>query len=119
MRSNRVFLFMFAFVAVIFVFTAILFAQEGVPEDFDWTAFGVNTGVIAGIITITQILKSYIPDSIKKFTILFPIVLSVGAFFIVGGSQPAENVLYWAGAAAYLFKIANKMNILSSVEKKE
>jgi len=49
--------------------------------------------------------------------VFVPIVLSTAAFFLMGGDQPTENVLYWAAAAGYLWKIANTItpeNVLKS-----
>lgn len=100
----RVALYVFLLLSGVFVASA--FAQEGIPPD--WESLGVNTGIIAGIITITQIVKQFFPDNLKKYIVIVPIVLSAGVFFVAGGNQPAENVLFWAAAAAYLFKVGQQ-----------
>ena len=80
----------------------------------DWINLGVNVGIIGSIIAIVQLFKQYIPE---KLVVFAPILLSVVAFFVVGGDQPKENVLYWAAAAGYLWKLANVVtpkNVLKS-----
>lgn len=110
MFGIKIFIFVVAIVCVLFIGTAL--AQDSGP--FDWTELGVNVGVIGSIIAVVQLLKRFIPD---KFVVFAPMVLSAAAFFIMGGDQPTENVLYWAAAAGYLWKIANKLtpdNVLKS-----
>jgi len=112
MFNRRIFVII---LAILFIFTVgILFAQEFPAEDFDWESLGVNIGIIGAIIALVQIFKKWIPAG---FVIFAPIVLSIAAFFVVGGEQPTENVLYWAAAAGYLWKIANKVlpeNVMKS-----
>ena len=112
---RRTFLIFFAALLLVFMVTVALAQESG---DFDWGSLGVNVGIIGAIIVLVQIFKKYIPE---KFVVFAPIVLSVAAFFVVGGGeQPSENVLYWAAAAGYLWKIANKItpdNILKSKAK--
>jgi len=104
MFARRIFI---TILAILFIFAVgILFAQEFPEEGFNWASLGVNVGIIGAIIAIVQIFKKYIP---VKFVVFAPIVLSVAAFFVMGGDQPTENVLYWAAAAGYLWKIANKI----------
>ena len=108
-RRNVLFAFALFF---IFAFASILFAQDS--GSFDWGNLGVNLGIIGAIIAIVQMFKQYIPD---KLVVFVPIVLSTAAFFLMGGDQPTENVLYWAAAAGYLWKIANTItpeNVLKS-----
>jgi len=108
-RRNVLFVFLLFF---IFVCGSLLFAQDS--GGFDWGNLGVNLGIIGAIIAIVQMFKQYIPD---KLVVFVPIVLSAAAFFLMGGDQPAENVLYWAAAAGYLWKIANTItpeNVLKS-----
>ena len=98
--------------ALFFLMVTALFAQDS--GSFDWGNLGVNLGIIGAIIAIVQMFKQYIPD---KLVVFVPIVLSTAAFFLMGGDQPTENVLYWAAAAGYLWKIANTItpeNVLKS-----
>lgn len=99
-------------IALFFLMATALFAQDS--GGFDWGNLGVNLGIIGAIIAIVQMFKQYIPD---KLVVFVPIVLSSVAFFLVGGDQPAENVIYWAAASGYLWKIANTItpeNVLKS-----
>ncbi len=108
---RRTFL-MFFMVLVLFFMVSVALAQDS--GEFNWTNLGVNVGIIGAIIAIVQIFKKYIP---VNFVVFAPVVLSIAAFFVMGGDQPTENVLYWAAAAGYLWKIANKLtpdNILKS-----
>jgi len=99
---------------ILFAFTAVLLAQDTTP--FDWTSLGVNVGIIAAIIAIVQMVKQYLPEKVVVFV---PIVLSAIAFFLIGqGDQPAENVLYWAAAAGYLWKIANQLTPVGVLKSK-
>ena len=98
--------------ALFFLMATALFAQDS--GSFDWGSLGVNLGIVGAIIAIVQMFKTYIPD---KLVVFVPIVLSSVAFFLVGGDQPAENVIYWAAASGYLWKIANTItpeNVLKS-----
>lgn len=90
------------------LFISITFAQESgvVPDVIDWGSLGVNVGVVGAIIAGVQFTKKWIPANLVVFA---PILLSVIAFFIVRGEQPYVNVFYWAAAAGYLWKIANKL----------
>ena len=113
MFSSKFLFIVIAFIMVMFVGVAM--AQDSGP--FDWAGLGVNLGVIGSIIAIVQLFKKYIPE---KFVVFAPIALSIIAFFVVGGDQPNENVLYWAAASGYLWKIANKITpdgILSTKEE--
>ncbi len=108
---RRTFLIFFAVLLLFFMVSAV-FAQDSEP--FDWANLGVNIGIIGAIIAIVQIFKKYIP---VNFVVFAPVVLSIAAFFVMGGDQPTENVLYWAAAAGYLWKVANKLtpdNMLKS-----
>jgi len=99
-------------IALLFLMVTAVFAQDS--GTFDWGNLGVNLGIIGAIIAIVQMFKQYIPD---KLVVFVPIVLSTAAFFLMGGDQPTENVLYWAAAAGYLWKIANTItpeNVLKS-----
>ena len=98
---RRTFLIAFAALLLLFMVSVALAQDSG---EFDWSEVGVNVGVIGAIIALVQIFKKYIPG---KFIVFVPVVLSVAAFFVVGGEQPIINVLYWAAAAGYLWKIAN------------
>ena len=101
-RRNVFFITVFFVMAFFLLMATAAFAQES--GGFDWGGLGVNLGIVGAIIAIVQMFKQYIPD---KFVVFAPILLSVAAFFLVGGNQPAENVIYWAAAAGYLWKIAN------------
>jgi hypothetical protein len=112
---NKLILFSFVFILIAFVGLAIAQETGTLPPDFDWSQFGVSTGVIVAIITVVQFIKQWLPE---KLVVFAPIILASIAFFVVGGGdQPIEHVFYWAAAAAYLWKMANVVtpeNVLKS-----
>ncbi len=93
-------------------------AQESgeLPPEIDWASFGVQTGVIAGIITVVQFAKQWIP---KNLVVFAPILLAVIAFFVIGGDQPKENVFYWAASAGYMWKMLNVVTPDKILKSKE
>ncbi len=103
---KKYFLIMLTFLLFMFVGVAVAQESGALPDGIDWASLGVNVGVIGSIIAVVQFTKQWIPASLVIFA---PILLSVIAFFVVRGEQPIVNVFYWAAAAGYLWKIANKL----------
>jgi hypothetical protein len=95
----------FLFIIVLLFFTvSIAVAQDS--GEFDWSNLGVDVGIIAGIVAAVQLLKKFIPE---KLVVFAPMVLAIIVFFVMRGEQPMGNVVYWAAAAGYFWKIANKL----------
>jgi len=99
-KPNYLFLFIF-----LILLPLAVYAQVNLEDPMDWGALGVNVGIIGAIIALTQIVKGFIP---AKFVVWVPIVLAVAAYFATGAVEGhPEYALYWAAAAAYMWKVAN------------
>ena len=77
--------------------------------EFSLPAIGVNSGLVFGIIFLTQTLKSLDKkNKFKKFYIFLPLVLGVAAAFLT--TKPLDvqgivtNALVYTGVSAYFYK---------------
>lgn len=80
----------------------------GIPA-IDFGAYGVDMAAIAAIMALTQVLKGFIP---KRYVVLLPLALAVGAYFLINGltwENPIQ-VLYYAGAASMAFQAINRLS---------
>ena len=72
-------------------------------------SLGINTGLVAVIVLITEALKKLDKESkFKKYYILIPLILGVGAAFLT--TTPLEvkdvivNSIVYAGVSGYFYK---------------
>jgi len=113
-RNSIRFMVLFIAVFTLLFFVSVAMAQEsGGP--IDWEDLGVNVAIIVPIIAVVQMVKKYIPE---KLVVFAPIILSVGAFFVVPGERPVYEIFYWAAAAGYLWKMANTITPESVLKSK-
>jgi len=75
----------------------------------DFGSLGINTALVAGIVAITQLLKTIDKKSkFKKYYILIPLILGIGAAFLI--TSPLEvkdvivNAIIYAGVSGYFYK---------------
>jgi hypothetical protein len=75
----------------------------------DIMAIGLNLGVIAGIIGLTEVVKRVVPVKLEGWVIVVPLVLGILA--AMGLTQPLEwqgvvvNAIIYAGASTYAWKL--------------
>jgi len=102
---RRLFLFLFAF----FGFTVIVIAQTTDPATI-FQDLGVNVAVVGALIAFTQVIKQFLPESIKSYIALLPMVLSLAYAFVLGGyvgiDQKITMAFLYAAAAGYLFSVS-------------
>jgi hypothetical protein len=72
-------------------------------------SLGVNTGLVAVIVLVTEALKKIDKNSkFKKYYILIPLILGIGAAFLT--TTPLEvkdlivNSIVYAGVSGYFYK---------------
>lgn len=111
-RVRNTFLILFTALILLFMVSVALAQESG---EFDWGSLGVDVGIIVAIVAIVQLGKKFIPE---KLVVFAPMVLAIAAFFAIGGDQPTGNVVYWAAAAGYFWKIANKLTPDSILKSK-
>ncbi len=75
----------------------------------DILTIGLNAGIIAGIIGLTEVIKKIIPVKLEGWVIIVPLLLGVAA--AVGLTKPLEwqgvvvNAIIYAGASTYAWKL--------------
>ena len=73
----------------------------------DIAFIGINLGIVAGIVGLTEVIKVIIPDNFKRFILLVPTVLGLAAALIMGWGDWKEvlkDCIIYVGAATYVFK---------------
>lgn len=74
----------------------------------DLLTLGIDAAVVAGIIGLTEVVKSFIPERIKKYVILVPTLLGAVAGVALGWGLPwgqvVTKVIIYVGAATYIFR---------------
>ena len=75
----------------------------------DFGSLGINTGLVAGIVAITQLLKKLDKESkFKKYYILIPLIFGIGASFLITTPLAAKdvivNAIIYAGVSGYIYK---------------
>ena len=74
----------------------------------DFAMVGINLAIVAGIIGITEVVKTFLPEKLKRFTILVPTILGVVAAVVLGLSGGWKEVLkdciIYVGSATYVWK---------------
>jgi hypothetical protein len=74
----------------------------------DFARLGVNLGIVAGIIGITEVVKLILPPSLVKFVILIPTILGAVAALALGWGEGwttiVKNCIIYVGAATYIWK---------------
>lgn len=76
----------------------------------DLTQIGINIGVIAGIMGITEVVKLQMKgwEPAGRVIILVPLVLALAAALFLtrpfGWQEYGENAIIYCGSATYLFK---------------
>jgi Ca2+/Na+ antiporter len=75
----------------------------------DFGSLGVNTGLVAGIVAVTQLLKKLDKESkFKKYYILIPLILGIGASFLITDPLTIKDVIInsiiYAGVSGYFYK---------------
>lgn len=83
-------------------------------------ALGINTAVLAGIIGLTALIKKADAKSrFKRFYVLVPLLLGIGAAFFL--TQPLTwqgvgmNAIIYAGVAAYLYDFKKTVTVSGAV----
>lgn len=76
---------------------------------FNIPDIGVNSGLIFVIITITEFIKKLDKKKkFKKFYILIPLILGIGASFLVTQDMNVKDIiingLVYAGVSGYFYK---------------
>jgi hypothetical protein len=74
----------------------------------DFAKLGVNLGIVAGIIGITEVVKLVLPPALVKFVILIPAILGAVAAVALGWGDGwttiLKNCIIYVGAATYIYK---------------
>jgi hypothetical protein len=115
MKFSKIVLLVF----MIVIMAIPLLAQEsGTPESI-FTNLGVNMAVVGALIAFTQVVKTVIPESIRKYIVFFPMALALLYAFILGGYETIETKVtmsfLYAAAAGYLFSLAG--GVISKMKK--
>jgi hypothetical protein len=74
----------------------------------DFAKLGVNLGIVAGIIGITEVIKFILPVTLTKFVIIIPAILGAVAAVALewgeGWTTIVKNCIIYVGAATYIWK---------------
>ena len=74
----------------------------------DFAMLGINLAIVGGIIGITEVVKTFIPDVLKRYVILVPTILGVVAAVVLGLSggwkEVVKDAIIYVGAATYIWR---------------
>jgi glucose-6-phosphate-specific signal transduction histidine kinase len=74
----------------------------------DFLSLGINLAVVAGIIGITEMVKTVLPEKLLRFVILVPTILGVIAAMAIGWGggwkEVVKDCIIYVGAATYIWR---------------
>jgi len=75
----------------------------------DILGLGANTGIIIGIIAITELIKQFdVKKKFSKYYVLIPAILSILAAFITTSTSNwkefIQNIFLYVGVSTYIYK---------------
>ena len=75
----------------------------------DLSGLGINSALVIGIVALTEVIKKIdTKGKFKKFYILIPLILGVGASFLITNpltvTSVITNAIIYAGVSGYTYK---------------